>query len=229
MKATMWVIALGVGAAATAPAYARDPKPRPVQEFDTCEINVEQNATDGDTEVVILAIGGDDGFRWFAVRSPEGRTVVQTFSLDPTVMGQRELLFESPEPPGDAILAAYPEGTYRCKGQTHRGDRFLSSAVLSHEMPGQAVILSPEHEAVVPIAPLSIQWSAVTDAVQILLELENESVDPEQALTFTLPSDATSFEVPAQVLAPGSSYQLSVGTVGENGNKVFVEIEFETE
>ena len=61
------------------------------------------------------------------------------------------------------------------------------------------------------------------------MELENEFVDPEQAMTFNLPADATSFEVPAALIAPGSSYQLGIGTVSDNGNQVFVEIEFETE
>lgn len=228
MKSNEWMVAV-VCLLLSVPAAAKFPKPRPVQEFDTCEIVVEQNATDGDTEIVILAIGGDEGLRFFAVRSPDGRAVVKVFSLDRSVMGQRELLFESPEPPGEAILAAYPEGTYRCKGETHRGERFASSATLSHELPAEVVILAPTHESVVPIEPLTIQWSAVSGAAQIVLELENESVDPEQALTFSLPPDATSFEVPAALLAAQSSYQVSVGTVAENGNKVFVEIEFETE
>ena len=65
-------------------------------------------------------------------------------------------------------------------------------------------------------------------AAQILLELENESADPEQVLTFNLPADATSFEVPAVLMAAGASYQLSIGTVAGNGNRVFVEVAFQT-
>ena len=85
-------------------AYAKHPKPPKPSEFENAEIRVEQNATDGDTEVVIFAKGGDDGFRHFRVTSPDRRIVVATYSLDRTVRGQRELLFESPEPPGEAIL-----------------------------------------------------------------------------------------------------------------------------
>ena len=96
-------------------------------------------------------------------------------------------------------------------------------------MPPQTVVLSPAHESTVPVAPLLIQWSEVPGAQQMLLELENESVDPEQSLTFALSPQTTSFEIPAPLLVPESSYQLSIGTVAENGNKVFVEIEFETE
>jgi hypothetical protein len=207
-------------------AHARHPKP---SEFENAEIRVEQNATDGDTEVVIFAKGGDDGFKHFRVSSPDRRIVVATFSLDRTVRGQRELLFESPEPPGEAILAAYPEGRYRFDAVTHSGERFAGTARLSHELPPATVILSPADGASIPTGPLLIQWSPVPGAAQILLELENESADPEQALTFNLPADATSFEVPAALMAGGASYQLSIGTVAGNGNRVFVEVGFETQ
>lgn len=210
-------------------AYAKHPKPPKPSEFENAEIRVEQNATDGDTEVVIFAKGGDDGFKHFRVGSPDRRTVVATFSLDRTVRGQRELLFESPEPPGEAILAGYPEGRYSFDGVTHRGERFAGTARLSHELPPATVILSPADGASIPGGPLLIQWSAVPGAAQILLELENESADPEQVLTFNLPADATSFEVPAVLMTAGASYQLSIGTVAGNGNRVFVEVGFETE
>lgn len=212
-----------------ASAQARHPKPRPPQEFEIATIKVETNATDDDTEVVIIAKGGDDGFRRFSVRSPDGRDVVSVFSLDRSVMGQRELLFESPEPPGEAILAAYPEGKYRFKGQTHEGVRFEGSARLSHQMPAPTVILWPADESTVSTQALTIQWSAVPGVSQYLLELENESADPEQALSFNLPPGATSFEVPASLLSAGAGYQLSLGTVAANGNIVFVESGFATE
>jgi hypothetical protein len=93
-------------------AAARHSRPKPISEFEDAEIRVERNATDGDTEVVIFAKGGDEGFRYFTVRSSDRRHIVQFHGSDP---GQRELLFESPEPPGDAILAAYPEGAYHSK------------------------------------------------------------------------------------------------------------------
>jgi hypothetical protein len=177
----------------------------------------------------MAATGGDDGFRIFSIRSPEGRVVVATFSLDPTIGGQRELAFESPEPPGEAILAAYPEGVYRFYGETHGRERFAGNARLSHELPPAAVILSPQEGVSVATGPLLIQWSALPSVAQIIVELENESVDPEQSITFNLPPEATSFEIPAAMLTAGSSYQLGIGSVSDNGNRVFVEVAFETE
>jgi len=229
MRAQSAIVLLTVTLMTSASAYAKHPKPPKPSEFENAEIRVEQNATDGDTEVVIFAKGGDEGFKHFRVGSPDRRTVVATFSLDRTVRGQRELLFESPEPPGEAILAAYPEGRYSFDGVTHRGEWFAGTARLSHELPPASVILSPADGASIPAGPLLIQWSAVPDAAQILLELENESADPEQVLTFNLPAHATSFEVPTALMAAGASYQLSIGTVAGNGNRVFVEVGFETE
>jgi hypothetical protein len=224
------ILTLSVLAFVNMPAEARHPKPsKQLSEFESIEMFVEQNATDGDTEVVISVTGGDDGFRLFNVRSPEGRVVVATYSLDPTIGGQRELAFESPEPPGAAILASYPEGIYRFYGETHRRERFAGEASLSHVLPPAPVILSPQEGASVATGPLLIQWSALTGVAQIIVELENESVDPEQSIQFNLPPAATSFEIPAAMLTAGSSYQLGIGSVSNNGNRVFVEVVFETE
>jgi hypothetical protein len=219
-------VSVMVSAAALA---GHDRHRKPTSAFENAEIRVEQNATDGDTEVVIFVKGGDDGFKHLSVRSPDRRMVVSTFSLDPTIRGQRELLFESPEPPGEAILAAYPEGVYVFKGVTHTGERFVGRARLSHDLPLGAVILSPSDGASVPPGPLVIEWSAVSNAEQIILELENESADPEQSFTFSLAGDATRFELPAALITSGASYQLGIGTVAENGNIVFVEVAFETQ
>lgn len=203
------------------------PPPPPV-EFDETSIRVERNATDDDTEVVITATGVDEGLRTFRVRAPDGRIVVSARSLDPTTLGQREFAFESPEPPGEAVLAAYPEGVYRFTGATHQGVRLRGSATLSHKLPHPTVILSPADGATVPAGPLLITWSAVPGVEQYLFELENESADPEQTLSFNVPADLTSFEVPPELIAPGAEYQLGIGAVAPNGNIVFVEIAFST-
>src|SRR5687768_12634746 len=82
MKAHTAIVLVTATSMSCGSAYAKHPKP---SDFENAEIRVEQNATDGDTEVVIFAKGGDDGFKHFRVRSPDRRTVVATFSLDRTV------------------------------------------------------------------------------------------------------------------------------------------------
>jgi hypothetical protein len=220
------ILVVACGCALGASAAGGHGKPKPPSAFEIAEIRVERNDTDDDTEVVIIAKGGDDGFRFFTVQAPNRRHVVSTFSPDRSVAGQRELLFESPEPPGDAILAAYPEGIYRFSGHTHGGERFAGAARLSHQLPPAAVVIAPAHESEVPPGTLLIEWAQLTGVSQILLELENETAQPEQVLTYNLPGDATRFEIPAHLIAPGASYQLSVGAVAPNGNRVFSEVEF---
>lgn len=222
------IITLAAAITASSAALARPPQTPIVSEFDDASIRVERNATDDDTEIVITATGVDEGLRLFRVRSPDGRTIVSAHSHDPTVMGQREFLFESPEPPGDAILAAYPEGVYRFTGVTHENALLRSKAVLSHKLPQATVILWPMEDASVPAGPLTVAWSAVPGVAEYLPELKNESADPEQTLSINLPADTTSFDVPASFIVPGAEYQLGVATVGKNGNIVFVEIAFET-
>jgi hypothetical protein len=107
----------------------------PLTEFEEADIHVERNATDGDTEVVITALGGDEGLERLLIRTPDKRLVLLLSSSDPTIMGIREFVFESPEPEGDAILAGYPEGTYTFRGTSVTGEKFKSTAELSHELP----------------------------------------------------------------------------------------------
>ena len=89
------------------------PKPRitPPTEFEEAAIYVEQNATDGDTEVVISGTAGDEGLRRLFIKSPD-REVMTTLLADDATPGMREFHFETPEPPGEAVLAFYPEGRY---------------------------------------------------------------------------------------------------------------------
>jgi hypothetical protein len=197
--------------------------------FDTAEIYVEKNATDDDTEIVIEAVGGDDGLCHFRVVAPGGREIFHFDSDDRSTGGLREFLVESPEPPGDAILAAYPEGLYRFRGRTCDGQAFASADWLSHRLPAATVITSPPVDGEVDGSNgLVIEWSAVPGVAEYILELENESVDPEQSLTLNLPADTTRFRVPAHWIASGAEYQVGVGTVARNGNVVFAEIEFTT-
>ena len=143
-------------------------------------------------------------------------------------MGLREFVFESPEPPGEAILAAYPEGTYTFTGVSSIGERFRGQAVLSHELPAPVTILHPAQDAQVGTGSLTIQWSAVTGISEYVIEFENESADPEQILKVNVPASQTSFEIPSSMLAPGADYQVGVWTIATNGNVSIAETTFST-
>lgn len=198
------------------------------QEFDDLSIIVEQNATDGDTEIVILAKpDSDNGLTRFVVRSPDRRKVVNVTSPR-RVLGMREFRFESPEPAGEAILASYPAGTYTFLGIDSEGQKFKGTGELTHDLPSPITILWPMPGHAVPSDALTIQWSQAADAVGVILEFENESADPEQSFTVNFPAGVTSFDVPASLLVPGADYQVGVAAIGDSGNTVFTEVEFST-
>jgi len=197
-------------------------------EFEFVTINVEQNATDGDTEIVISAKAGDEGLHTLSIVTPDRRHVAHVLSLDRSVMGLREFVFESPEPEGEAILAGYPEGTYTFTGISTIGERFRGKAVLSHELPAPVTILHPQQDAALPADALTIQWSAVPGIREYVVEFENESADPEQVLKVNVPASQTSFQVPSSMLVPGASYQVGVWTVATSGNISVVETSFST-
>lgn len=224
--ASMATVVTLLGSAAAIDTAAAGPPS--ASEFEEIGIIVEQNATDGDTEVVISGVAGDDGLRMLKVVSPDKRKILTLIAPDPATLGQREFHFESPEPPGEAVLAGYPEGTYVFLGVSTTGEHFRGTAELSHELPGETTILYPVSDSVIPATALTIQWSAVPGIREYILEFENESLDPEQALTVNLPAGTTSFEVPTVLLIPGSEYQVGIQTVGENGNIVAIESTFST-
>lgn len=144
------LLAVGALAAGTALLFGLAHAAPPPSEFEEVEMHVEQNATDGDTEVVITGVASDEGLKRLRVRSPTGRQLV-LMQNSKRMQGLREFAFESPE-----------------------------------------------------------------------------SVDPEQSLQLNLGAGATSFAVPAALLVPEGEYQVGVATIGDNGNVVFVELNFTT-
>ena len=217
---------VGLAFAATSlTASAQEPRPT---RFEEASIIVEQNATDGDTEVVIEGTAGDDGLRWLAIKSPAGEQMTTLLAAHGTP-GMREFAFETPEPPGEAVLAFYPEGTYVLKGISTTGEVFRSYIRLSHELPPAVTILHPQPDAELPAGePLTVRWSAAPGIEEFVLEFENETEDREQAFTINLAPHVTSYRIPAGLMVRNGEFQVGIHTVGENGNIVAVESTFTT-
>ncbi len=84
-----------------------------------------------------------------------------TLLADDATPGMREFHFETPEPPGEAVLAFYPEGTYVLHGISTSGERFRSVLTLSHDLPPAVTILHPAEDVEVPARQgLVVRWSA---------------------------------------------------------------------
>ncbi|MGH8489156.1 MAG: hypothetical protein ACREXS_09920, partial [Gammaproteobacteria bacterium] len=119
-------------------------------EFTDLRMTLEQNATDGDTEVVLFAKGQDDGLKKLRIVRPDGRTVAE-FRANRRTVGLREFALESAEPPElERVLRSFPEGTYRFAGRTVEGDCLRGSAFLSHAIAPGTRILSPGEGETVP-------------------------------------------------------------------------------
>jgi hypothetical protein len=219
-------VALLLGAAGSASAAGEGSGPA---KFPVASAVFEQNATDGDVEVVFKVKGGHDGLAKLSVVAPDGRTVVDFTAPGAGAMGIREFVFESPEPKDVAGLkAAYPAGAYRFAGATAAGKEFRGESLLSHELPATAAFLRPGADARdVPAAGLTIAWTPPAGKVSgYVVEIEQDELNVR--LEATVPGSATSFAVPDGFLRPGTEYDLGIGTVSEQGNLSFVETSFTT-
>jgi hypothetical protein len=206
---------------------AHDPVPPPIQPFAVASVHFEQNATDGDVEVVFEAKGGDEGLATLVVRGPDGRTVVSFTAPDASTLGMRQFRFESPEPRDvKALKAAYPEGTYSFSGSTASGSRLEGVSKLSHKLPPPTSLVHPTANTGVPSRNLAISWRPVQGLAAYIVYIEQDDLGVQ--LTTRLPPSATSFPVPDGFLRPGTTYQLGLGTVTSEGNTTYVETSFTT-
>ena len=195
--------------------------------FETASVRFEQNATDGDVEVVFQVKGGDEGLAKLVMVAPDGRTVARFEAPDASTLGIRQFEFESPEPRDVAGLkAAYPEGVYTFTGSTVTGEALHGTATLSHALPATASNLRPGEEDVVSAEDPEISWAARDDVAAWIVEIEHDGL--EVNLTARLPGGATSFTVPDGFLRPGMEYDLGLGSVAEGGNISYVETSFTT-
>jgi hypothetical protein len=200
----------------------------PSMPFAVASVHFEQNATDGDVEVVFEVKGGDEGLAKLAVVSPDGRTVIDFTAPDASTLGIRQFRFESPEP-GDvaSLKSAYPEGLYTFAGATAAGDKLHGESTLNYRLPATASFLRPGAGARgVGAKDLEITWTPVRNLAAYIIEIEQDELDVK--ITAKLPGSVTTFAVPDGFLLPDTEYQLGIGTVTDEGNVSFVETTFTT-
>lgn len=195
--------------------------------FTELSIVLEQNATDGDSEVVIFTKGQDIGMDHFVVQAPDGNKVAK-FKGDKDGVGIREFLLESAEPPDlNKVLASFPEGEYLFDGRTVEGGCLQGSAYLSHTVAPETQILTPGEDELLNRSSVKVSWLPVYNAVVYVVELKNENT--EYALLVEVAAPSTTFDAPASWLVPDTEYQVAVTVVTGTGNKTSVESAFFTE
>jgi hypothetical protein len=196
--------------------------------FEAATVRFEHNATDGDVEVVFDITGSDEGLEKLTVVSPDGRTVVEFAAPDASTLGIRSFQLESPEPTDvKSLKAAYPDGTYTFTATTVSGRGLHGESTLSHRLPATVSIVRPGAGAVgVGTGDLRISWTPVDSAAFYIVEIEQDELGTK--LKAELPASEPAFVVPPGFLRSGKEYQLTVGTVTDEGNISFVETTFNT-
>lgn len=197
--------------------------------FPVATVQLEQNTTDGDMEVVFQVTGGHEGLAELFVVSPDGRTVVDFRAPDSSTLGIRQFHFESPEPRDiKSLKAAYPEGVYEFSGRTSSGTKLVGKATLSHRLPATATFVKPVPPAEnVSVKDLAVSWSAVEGVASYVVTIKQSEMNA--SITARLPGSSTSFAVPHGFLVRGRKYKVAVGTVTREGNISYVETTFTTE
>jgi hypothetical protein len=200
----------------------------PPDSFTKANAHFEQNATDGDVEVVFEAKGGNEGLVKLTVVAPDGRTVVDFTAPDASTLGMRQFRFESPEPKDvNSLKSAYPEGVYTFTGAAASGATLQGKSTLSHRLPATVSFVNPKAEAQgVGVKNLEITWTPVKNLAAYIIYIEQDELDV--SLTAKLPGSAAAFVVPKGFLAPGTEYMLGIGTVTNEGNVSYVETSFTT-
>ena len=209
-------------------ALAAEKTTEPAIPFAIATVHFEQNATDGDMEVVFEVKGNKDGLSKLAIVSPDGRKVIDFTAPDASTIGIRQFSFESPEPKDtNSLKAAYPEGIYTFSGSTFSGQNLTAQSRLSHRLPAKATIKQPGiHVKSVDVDEVKITWAAMKNISSVIIEIKQDELDVSMKAKQS--GSETAFCVPSGFLAPNTEYELGVGTVSEEGNIVFVETTFMT-
>ncbi len=210
------------------------------EEFAESQLFLEENATDGDLGVH-FKVDGEPWNRVILFDSRWRKLVDVRVSGNSRVIGLTELFNESAEPPFDDLpredfLALFPEGEYRFYGRMVDGGWLGGLAKLTHTMPEQPTILTPESEEVVdPSEPLTIEWVPIpnpagSEIVNIIVVIEKDEDDERtRVVSADMDPSATQFTLAPGFLEPGKAYKVELLVEESSGNKIISEQEFETE
>jgi hypothetical protein len=191
--------------------------------FADAEVFFEFNTTDNDLgfQLFLDADGWkrvrllDPGKREIALLQAEGKLAQ---------LGITELRFESAEPSPEEVLAEFPPGVYRLRGQSVEGDYLVSNAILSHDF-APAPTMSPSNGQVVDPGNTVVEWNAPgAEFVELIIEQDELG----HVLDITVSGSTKRMRVPPQFLKPGREYKIEILSISENGNRTIAESMFRT-
>ena len=199
------------------------------QQFEEARIYIEYNESANDLGFHV-SLDGED---WTDLRiyDPSGTKIIDLSAKGGYKdLGLTELFFEGAEPtlsefPLSELLALFPEGEYTFIGKTVDGERLVSTATLSHDVPAGPSVST---EAAACGSTIDVTWTPVTGPAAILPEGDINIVGYQVivgSFQVTLPGTSTSVTVPEefyQTLAPGT-HDFEVLAIDASGNQTITE------
>jgi hypothetical protein len=197
------------------------------------DLYIETNATDGDAGLQ-LALDAED-WRWFKLRDPRGRLLVDVEAKGRLrAYGLTELFFEAAEPsfdesPFSQFRKRFPEGRYRFRGRTVEGRRLAGSDRFSHTVPAGPRVTFPTEEAQVDPNGFTATWEPVTrpagvDIARYIVVVTQGNRD----VSMDLPASATGASIPGEFLTPGTETEIEVLARERSGNQTITAVSFRT-
>ena len=205
-------------------AFGWTPERRgPVTPLGPSEMTLEW--TPGEGCVVRIASESEEDLERVQVLRPDGRQLVDIAAHHGSRRGLTGLEIELRESDLDTLIREYAEGTYAIRASTVGGGEAAGSAVLSLALAAAPLIEHPQAGANVSIHHLAVNWSTVEGAIAYEVQIEQGDDD---GLRVRLPPQQTSFQVPHDLLAPGTETTVEVVAIAPNGNRTVSQSVFET-
>jgi hypothetical protein len=233
--ASIGVVAASGGAiAATGDAGSSEPTTRKPIRYEINDLFIEENATDGDIGLQMLA----DVDEWdkFTLRDPKGRKLMMKAQTKGRLAGWglTELFWETAEPsfsevPLKKFKKRFPAGKYTFRGRSVDGRKIVGSDRLTHVIPEGPVVTSPTKGEEVNANSLTVAWEPVTkpNGVDIVSYQVIVLQEPVERVTLNLPADVTSVDIPAEALTPGApETKVEVLAREKSGNQTITEVPF---
>ncbi|MGI9325480.1 MAG: hypothetical protein ACR2PZ_09700 [Pseudomonadales bacterium] len=223
--------------------------------FDEAFVFFELNNTDGDLGIH-AKIDGGPWKRLHIERDADDRKLLDIrVRSSLRRQGLTELFFESAEPtfdelPPEKFFRRFPEGEYEVEGISTEGEELESETELTHLMPApprpyvNGMRAAPDCDSELPVvsgdAPIVIRWRPVTMSHPTLgrtgerIEVVNyeavvEIDETPYKVSAILPPTATSFVVPAEIVALGDEIKFEILVREASYNQTAVESCFEVE
>jgi hypothetical protein len=205
------------------PAQAAGQK-KPLR-FETHDLFIEYNATDGDAGLQ-MNLDNEPAWNRFRLRDPTGRKLMVVKGQSRLRgFGLGELFFESNEPSFDQVpfrqfKKRFPEGKYIFRGRTIGGRRLVGADRFSHRVPHGPDVTFPTKGAKVDSDGFTVTWKPVTSpaGIKIVRYIVNVT-QGNRELSMDLPPGATSASIPGEFLKSGTETGGEVLAREKSGNQ----------